>query len=166
MPTIKDLKAREIRRLEKAREQLDLAKEATLAAQAIETMKEIELSAVSADVQRRLDAIDTVVRMNEEAIAEEQTAPYRDMLQDDAIRLVLLKENRRMNSSEIADAMKVGGYVFASGNPPNAVVVAANTNRREYFTTEKEGNRTLVGLKEWVHGQPGNKEDHEEETAA
>ncbi len=129
------------------------------------TTKETELQAVAEDVRKKIEALDIVLRMHEEAVAEERSSPYKGLLQDDAIRLVLEKEGRKLNSSEIAEAMKAGGYIFASANPPNAVVVAANTNRRGYFTTEKEGNRTLIGLKEWWESTD-TVEGGEEESAA
>ena len=68
------------------------------------------------------------------------------------MRSALVKAAQPMNSTELAQALRLGGYPFRSTNPANAILVAANTNRNGYFVTEKEGNRTLIALKEW--GQP------------
>ena len=100
-----------------------------------------------ADAEKRLSAISLVEGMLSEVGG--RGARYREMSQEDAMRQALRTAGQRMNSSELADELKRGGYPFTSGNPANSIVVAANSNRRGYFATEKEGNRTLIGLKEW-----------------
>jgi hypothetical protein len=140
---------REERRLEKATDIFRLAQAALEAAMADLQQRKQEWETVKSEVESRVAAVELVKKMNEEFTNEAQSAPFKNLVQDEAIRAVLLAGVRKMNSSEIADGMIAGGYEFTSSNPPNSVVVAANKNVRGYFTTERDGNRTLVGLKEW-----------------
>lgn len=110
---------------------------------------EEDLIAVSEDVQRRLAAIQLVEEMVAARDGEAERYPYRNMTQEEAMRAALIKAGQTMNSSELAAALKQGGYPFRSNDTANAVVVAANTNRNGYFSKTKDGNRTLIGLKEW-----------------
>jgi HSP90 family molecular chaperone len=149
MAKVSELKDRELQKIAKATEALESANEAVLLAKALADERQTDLDRITEAAQRNIEAIDLVVRLHQEAIEEESFAPYSNLLQEDAMRNVLLAAKRKMNGSEMADSMKHGGYIFRSADPPNAIVVAANTNKRGYFTTEKEGNRTLIGLREW-----------------
>jgi aspartokinase len=133
----------------------DLEKRVAAAAQEVESAKdclrkaESDFAAVSADAQRRLAAIQLVEEMLAAKDREVELYPYRHMTQEEAMRAALVKAGEMMNSSELAAALKDGGYPFRSNEPANVVIVSANTNRNGYFSKVKDGNRTLIGLKEW-----------------
>jgi hypothetical protein len=118
-------------------------------AQARLSRVEQEFAEVSAYVERRLAAIQLVEDMAAENDPAAERHPYRDLSQEQAMRAALAKAGEAMNSTALAEVLKRGGYAFRSTNPANAVVVAANANRSGYFRTFKEGNRTLIALKEW-----------------
>jgi hypothetical protein len=134
--------------VERARSEVQIANERLKKAEG-------DLARVQAEADRRLAAISVVEEMEAELGRKETYLPYANMKQDDAMRHALLKAQQTMNAAELADALKAGGYEFASENPANSLIVAASTNRKGYFSKTKEGHRTLIGLAEW-DGEPSN----------
>jgi hypothetical protein len=166
MPTIADLREREAGRLKRASQLLDEALRGVDAAEKLLNLRREELSSLEDVVTERLNALALVEKMLTEVKQESETAPLRDLMQEDAMRAALLNADRVMNSSDLADAMKAGGYIFTSNNPANAVVVAANKNSKGYFEIGKEGNRSLIGLVEWTaRDSPAVHENAEPEAA-
>jgi hypothetical protein len=142
-------------RLEQKRREVDAAQNSV-------SRLESELAMLRVDAEKRIAAIRLVEEMLRDADREAGLLPYRDMNQEEAMRRAILRAERPLNSSELADALTSGGYTFTSTNPANSIVVAANTNRKGYFVTEKEGNRTLIGLAEWgPENEPSNPFDHD-----
>lgn len=116
-------------------------------AQALLRRAEDNLAKITAEVERRMAAIQLVEEMSAEGGTDQH--PYRTLTQEQAMKLALRKAEQSMNSTELAEALRLGGYPFRSANPTNSIVVAANNNRSGCFSTARDGNRTLIGLKEW-----------------
>ena len=110
---------------------------------------EESLASVRAGVEQRLSAIKLVEEMVAEAGQSAELNPYRQLTQEQAMREALRKAGQALNSTELAEALRRGGYPFKTKEPANTIVVAANLNRNGYFTTAKENGRTLIGLAEW-----------------
>ena len=149
MVDLNNLRAVLSNRVDICQQRLENAKrEAAAAISSVERLEK-ELSAVRAEVDSRLAAIALVEQMLKEADQRANPYPYRGMNQEAAMRVALLNAERPLNSAELAESLIAGGYEFTSKNPANSIVVAANTNRKQHFTTSKDGHRTLIGLKEW-----------------
>jgi hypothetical protein len=136
------------RKIEDSRSAVEKAKVELQIAQSNLSSVEEKFAAISADVKRRLAAIQLVEEMAETEPRTERH-PYLELSQEEAMRLALAKAGHSMNSTELAEMLRVGGYPFRSANPANSIVVASNTNRNGYFVTTKEGKRTIIALKEW-----------------
>jgi hypothetical protein len=149
MVEIRNLREALTKQVDACQQRLEWAKlEAQAAIASVETIEK-ELAVIRADVDQRVAAIALVEQMLNEADGQSNLYPYRNMNQEDAMRGALKRAGKPLNSSDLADALKAGGYLFTSTNPANSIGVAANTNRKGFFSTTKEGNRTLIGLKEW-----------------
>lgn len=159
MPDLKTLREIAEKKLTESRKIVEDAQAEVANAQAYLKKAEEEYDATTSQVQRQLEALDLVEAMATEAERTPDRYPYREMSQEDAMRTALIKAGQSMNSTELAEALKQGGYPFRSTNPANAIVVAANTNRNGYFTTNKENGRTLIGLKEWSDEMAASLED-------
>ena len=151
MTDINELRASIEKRVANFRTRLDGAKMTLQSAEAAVRTAESQLAEVTADAEKRLTAIRLVEEMLAEADGRDRY-PYREMSQEDAMRKALISASQSLTSRDLAEALKAGGYPFTSNNPANAIIVAANVNRKKYFVIEKEGNRALIGLVEWREG--------------
>jgi len=150
MAEISDLRAIIQSRVARYEDDLVKAQEEVEAAQRAYEAAKRALIEVTEEAAKSLEAICRVEYLLEDANRAEKAQPYRGLNQEDAMRLVLSAAQRPLPAADLAEALKDGGYQFTSANPANSIGVAANANRKGYFTTEKEGHRTLIGLKQWV----------------
>ncbi|MGH9425183.1 MAG: hypothetical protein ACRD2L_02600 [Terriglobia bacterium] len=102
------------------------------------------------DKLRALEVVEKMIRDSKQPGAIVPVAPktYSDMKQDDAIRHALKAAGRKLTATEIADALRRGGFKFESANPSNSIFATMKKNAKRLYASEKFGKRTVFGLAE------------------
>jgi len=101
--------------------------------------------------QEKIKALEFVEKMLRDAehtsnVVEIQPSIYKKLKQEVAVRDVLTRAGKALTASEIADALRCGGFQFTSKDLANSLYATMKKNAKGLYFCEKKGNRTVFGL--------------------
>jgi hypothetical protein len=101
---------------------------------------------------KALEMVERMLRAKEDSpkVVNIQPSIYRKLKQEAAVRDVLTRAGKALTTSQIADALKEGGFLFTSKNLANSLYATMKKNSKGLYFCEKIGGSTVFGLAQKV----------------